>query len=292
MTGRWWIDGGLLADSEATIHAGDHGVTVGDGVFETVAVRDGIALAMSRHLQRLERSLAMVGIQGVSADEVRVAAEGLLAQTPGATRLRISVTSGAGPAGFGPSGLARGQRATLALWAGPGVARDHCDAVTAPWRRNEYSAVAGVKSTSYGENAVMAAFAAQRGADECLLANTSGDLCEGIGSNIFVELDGEILTPSLTSGCLPGIARGLAIEWGVAAGLPVVEAGPGELPYEVLERVAQGSAFAAVSSSTRGVQNVRSLNGEPLGSGTLLVQLHHIFVKELKAHPDPTPLVR
>ena len=57
--------------------------------------------------------------------------------------------------------------------------------VTVPWPRNERSAVAGLKTTSYAENVVALAHAAERGAGEAVFANTAGNLCEGTGTNVF-----------------------------------------------------------------------------------------------------------
>ena len=82
-----------------------------------------------------------------------------------------------------------------------------------PWVRNERSAVAGLKTTSYAENVVALAYAKERGAIEAVFANTRGELCEGTGSNVFVVRDGVVWTPPLDSGCLAGITRALAVEW-------------------------------------------------------------------------------
>jgi len=85
--------------------------------------------------------------------------------------------------------------------------------VTAPWTRNENGALAGVKSTSYGENVRALAFALERGASEAILLNTAGNLCEGTGANIFCVFGTEVVTPPLSSGPLAGITRDLVCEW-------------------------------------------------------------------------------
>ena len=85
--------------------------------------------------------------------------------------------------------------------------------VAVPWTRNERSAIAGVKTTSYAENVVALAHAAERGATEAVFANTAGHLCEGTGSNVFYVVGGELRTPTLGSGCLAGISRALLLEW-------------------------------------------------------------------------------
>ena len=82
-----------------------------------------------------------------------------------------------------------------------------------PWVRNERSAVAGLKTTSYAENVRALAYAKARGGSEAIFANTVGNLCEGTGSNIFCVYDGELVTPTLESGALAGVTRELVIEW-------------------------------------------------------------------------------
>ena len=82
-----------------------------------------------------------------------------------------------------------------------------------PWPRNERGALAGLKTTSYAENVVALAHAAERGATEAVFANLPGHLCEGTGSNVFYVVDGELRTPTLASGCLAGITRALLLEW-------------------------------------------------------------------------------
>jgi len=148
----------------------------------------------------------------------------------------------------------------------------------------------GLKSISAGENAVMRAFVQSRAADEAMLANTKDMLCEGISVNVFVERGGEIVTPPLSSGCMSGVVRGLALEWGAEAGLPVRLALDDELPYEVLEEVLDKRAFLAVTSATRSVQAVENLDGLNLDHGPLLAQLHEVYEERADREPDPAPV--
>ena len=172
----------------------------------------------------------------------------------------------------------------------PSIRPATCRAIRVPWRRNEYSPLAGVKTTSSGENALMFAHAASRGADEAILGNGQGELCEAISANVFVEVDGEILTPPLASGCLPGIARALALEWGAAQGLPVRVALSGELRYDdVLARIAGRAGALAVTSVTRGVQQVTVLDGAGVHSGPLLGSLSALWEERANADADPAP---
>ncbi len=124
-----------------------------------------------------------------------------------------------------------------------------------------------------------------------ILANTHGDVCEAISANVFVEIDGQILTPPLASGCLPGVARSLALQWGAADGLPVREATPGELRYDdVVSRIAGRAGSIAVTSATRGVQQVTVFDGVDVVTGPQLGKLKTLWEHRASEDPDPAPV--
>lgn len=176
----------------------------------------------------------------------------LAAESHELARLRITWT-----AGFAPPGSGRGSGPpTLAVVLAPMQQRaDPASVVTVPWPRNERGAVAGLKTTSYAENVVALAYAAERGADEALFANTVGHLCEGTGSNVFYVLDGELRTPTLASGCLAGVTRGLLVEWLGAREI--------DEPIEIL----QDAAEVFLASTTRDVHPVVRCDGRSLEIG-------------------------
>ena len=278
-----WADGRLRDAAEPVLAVVDHGVTVGDGVFETCGVVRGSAFALTRHLARLERSATGLGLEPPDLDAARAGVAAVLAARPDLGRVRITVT-----AGPGPLGSARGDgRQTLLVVAGPAGRPTPSRAVRVPWTRNERSAVAGLKTTSYAENVVALAEARRRGADEALLANTVGELCEGTGSNVLVERDGEVLTPALSSGCLAGITRELVLEWSAAAGLPVREAAPGELPFTVLDEVLAGRAALGLSGSVRTVVPVVELDGTPVAPGPVLAEVAALYAAREADDVDP-----
>ncbi|HEV7171481.1 aminotransferase class IV, partial [Pedococcus sp.] len=217
---RVWVNGRLTGVDEPAVAALDHGVTVGDGAFETCKVDRGQVFAATRHARRLDRTLAGLGLPAADHDYI---AEGTKAALEaGGTidfgRLRYSVTGGAGPLGSDRDDSAL----TYIVTAGE-QPRPPASATVAvvPWVRNERSAVAGLKTTSYAENVVALAYAKARGAIEAIFANTRDELCEGTGSNIFVVQDGVVLTPPLDSGCLAGITREVTLEWCREEGVPV-----------------------------------------------------------------------
>jgi branched-chain amino acid aminotransferase len=266
---RAWVDGRLLGSGEPVLLANDHGLTVGDGVFETAKILNGEVYALTRHLRRLGRSATGLGLPEPDTERLRRGIRELLSADGPIPfgRLRITVTGGPGPLG---SERVAGA-ATQILQA---VAQDpppsSCAVIVAPWVRNERSPVAGLKTTSYAENVVALSYAKAQGASEALLANTRGELCEGTGSNVFVAVDGELVTPPLFSGALAGISRELLLEWSVEAGHPIREH---TLPLDVLGDAPE----VLLTSSIRDVQPVHSLDGRELSApgelGTRAIEL-------------------
>lgn len=255
---RVWVDGQPPGPG-ATVGALDHGLTVGDGVFETAKVVDGVPFALDRHHDRMDRSLAAIGLARL--DRARLT-EGIVAVLGQGGmpfgRLRCTVTAGVGPLGSERLDGAATYVVSAMVVDRPGPTTT---VAVVPWTRNERSALTGVKSTSYADNVVALAAAKQRGHTEALLANTAGLLCEGTGSNVFVVLDGVVMTPSLESGPLAGITRALTIEWLREEGVEVVE---DQLPLSIL-----GDADEVwITSSTRDVAVVTHVDVVP--TATLL----------------------
>jgi len=209
---RAWVNGRLLDDPRApALTVSDHGFTVGDAVFEAVKVVDGQPFALTRHLTRMAGSAAGLGLPALPADDVRAGVAAVLAaEDLPLGRLRITYSGGVAPLGSG-----RGDSPpTLVVVADTlKVTAPTTSAVTVPWPRNERSALAGLKTTSYAENVIALAHAHEQGASEAVFANLAGNLCEGTGSNVFYVVEGELRTPSLASGCLAGITRALLLEW-------------------------------------------------------------------------------
>jgi branched-chain amino acid aminotransferase len=245
-----WLDGRLVPASEARVSAFDHGITVGDGVFETLRVYRGVPFALRRHLDRLARSATGLGLPVPDRALLeRACREAVAAAGLPEARLRLTVTGGPGPLG---SGRGDGPPTVLAAVAPLAPVAPASAVAVAPWPRNERGPLAGLKTTSYGENVVLLAWAAARGADEAVVGDTRGRLCEGTGANVFVVADGRLRTPPLTSGCLAGVTRALVLEH-----LDVEEV---DLPLDALA----GADEAFLTSSTREVQPIGNVDGHPL----------------------------
>ncbi|QIB46857.1 aminotransferase class IV [Streptomyces aureoverticillatus] len=270
-----WLNGGLHDLDSARVSVLDHGLTVGDGVFETVKATAGRPFALTRHLDRLARSARGLGLPEPDQAEVRRACAAVLDANPTELgRLRITYTGG-----LSPLGSDRGdQGPTLVVALGETKRRpDSTAVITVPWTRNERGALTGLKTTSYAENVVALARATEQGATEALFANTVGQLCEGTGSNVFVVLDGEIHTPPVASGCLAGITRALAVEW--------TGAHETDLPLDVLDRADE----VFLTSTLRDVQAVhrvddRELPGAP---GPVTAKAMRVFAERAADDLDP-----
>lgn len=279
---RIWLSqadepGQLVDASQARVSVLDHGFTVADGVFETLKVTGGVAFAVSRHLDRLERSAAGMGLPAPDRDRVRVAIAETIAANAEALgelgRLRVTFT-----AGEAPLGSDRGEAGpTLVIAASPMKPWPESAAVvTVPWPRNERSPLAGIKSTSYAENVLALAQAHDHGAGEALMGDTRGRLCEGTGSNVFVVVDGRLITPTLDTGCLPGVTRALVLEWSSA-----IEE---DVPFESLKDAEE----VFITSSTRDVQPVHRIDGRSLPApGPVTGAVMAEFARRSQADVDP-----
>ena len=299
---RIWVNGVLREPGDASVSVLDRGFTVGDGVFETLKVVEGRPFALERHLDRLERSARALGLPRPDRELVRAACAEVLAAEPlPLGRLRITCTSG--PAPLGPVRVpgpghgdapdtepaadpaaepadtgAEPDALTLVVAAAAVTPRpDTATVVTVPWTRNEHSAIAGIKATSYAENVVALARAHEHGADEAVFGNTGGLLCEGTGSNVFVVLGGRLLTPPLSSGCLGGITRALVLQW--------CDAEERDLPLSVLRDAEE----VFLTGSLRDVQAVSRVDGRELpgAPGPVTARVAAVFAERSAAEPEP-----
>jgi branched-subunit amino acid aminotransferase/4-amino-4-deoxychorismate lyase len=270
------MNGDLLPDDEARISIFDHGLVVGDGVFETIKVADGRPFALTRHLARLGRSAAGLGIPAPDLDQIRAGALAVIDASPTVplARMRITVTAGIGPLGSERAGSPPTAIVALAEQSRPAA---FVDVAVVPWPRNERGALSGLKTTSYGENVRALAYAAEHGGNEAIFGNTVGDLCEGTGTNIFVVLGGRLITPPLSAGCLAGVTRALVIEW--------VSAAEENIALADLSNAEE----AFLTGTTRDVQPIRNVNGVELPAvpGPITRKAAEVFAMRGGESPDP-----
>jgi branched-chain amino acid aminotransferase len=270
------MNGVLYPDDEAKISVFDHGVVVGDGVFETIKVSHGVPFAMTRHLDRLSRSAAGLGLPELDVEAIRAGATAVIEAAPTSPleRLRVTVTGGVSPLGSERGNSPSTVIVAMAEQAKPAAT---VDVVVVPWPRNENDALAGLKTTSYAGNVRALAYAREHGGGEAIFANTIGNLCEGTGTNVFIVSGGQLITPPLSAGCLAGVTRALVIEW----------AGAAEEDVPISALTAAEEAF--LTGTTRDVQPIRSVNGSRLAAapGPATQKAAEVFATRSAESPDP-----
>jgi len=286
---HFWVNDDLIDVADAKISVLDHGFTVADGVFETLLVLDGQVFARDLHLTRLAKSASGLGIALPEVSKLNLAIDQVLGahQAMDFGRLRLTVTSGSGPLGSERSNAEPTLVVTISAqdkWP------ESTSALLVPWTRNEDSPLAGLKTTSYAENAFALEAAKSRGFSEALYCDTSKRLSEGTGSNVFLVSNGVVVTPSDASGLLRGVTRDLVIKWA------------GESGIEIKQRdVSSAELWEAqelfLTSSTRDVLPIANLasldaslevgNQRTLDVGTVTLKLAEIFQQQRTRNMNP-----
>jgi branched-chain amino acid aminotransferase len=239
-----WCNGQWLPAANYPGAAQDRGAFLGLGLFETMLALDGALVFADRHLARLHQSCERLGWSVELTNLREIAAELLVKNqlTTGRARLRLIVTAGSGP----HNDLTPGADRLVWLAAFPaGETPESVALCLSPWPRNERSPLAGLKTACYAENLIALDHARRHGFDETIFLNTAGHLCETATANLFLVRNGVLLTPSLDSGCLPGIGREVLLELATANAIPSKER---PLTQEDLHSAEE----IFISSSTRG----------------------------------------
>lgn len=250
-----WLDGGLA--EHGAIDPADRGFTLGDGLFETIRARGGAPCHLARHLARLRRGAALLGIPVGPSDAALAQAIGALlaAEDLGDAALRLTLTRGPAPRGVLPPAE---PRPTLLITAGPIAPAPPARAIIAgATRRNEASPLSRVKSLNYLDGILARLEAERAGANEALLLNTQGRLAEATAASLVLLLEGALVTPPVADGALPGIARELLIERRGLAERPLA-------PEDLLR------ADSACLANSLGIRPLVSVDGRPIGDGGTL----------------------
>lgn len=173
----------------------------GDGIFESLKTVEGVPFALTRHMARARRSAAILGMRIQTDAEIRQAILDLLDRAPESLefgRLRIR---------FHKSGEFDLTHETYHPWTSPAT----LTIIDRPIDEN--SPLVGIKSLPFTENIECLRLAHEEGFDEGVRLNLSGVVAESATSNLLLKVGGRWVTPSLASGCLPGITRELALQW-------------------------------------------------------------------------------
>jgi branched-chain amino acid aminotransferase len=268
-----WCNGQWLDPADFHIAPTDRGLMHGLGLFETILALDGKPVFAERHLARLAGSCERLGwpleIQGL-----REIMSELLVQsgfTFGRSRVRLSVTGGSGAVGDLTAGEDRLILMTANRAAEPPA---RTTANLSPFVRNERSALSGLKCSAYAENLVALDHARRLGFEETVFINTAGNLCEAATSNLFLVKDGRLLTPSLESGCLPGVVREVVIGLAARLGVSCEET---DLPVALIREAEE----IFLTSSIRGVMGISRFGDRELPAGALTGELRLAWNEEV-----------
>ena len=268
-----WLDGRVMPVEEARISPFDRGFLFGDGVYEVVRFFDGVGMAMRLHLERLERSLALAGIEGFSAPEAErvmhavMRAEGLrdaavyLQVTRGAAATRTHIP----PTGLRPTVFA------FASACAPLSALDQAAPIAVVVRPDDRWHRCEIKTISLMGSVLPMLEAARMEAEEAILVR-DGLVSEGSSSNVMVVRGGAVVTPpiDMDPSILHGTMRHLALEAARAEGL-VADVRP--LP---VQEMLQADEIIIVSSK-RVLAGVTRLDGRGFGDGEVGPVAHRLI---------------
>jgi branched-chain amino acid aminotransferase group I len=258
-----FLNGALVPRSGAGISAFDHGFLYGYGLFETMRAYSGRIFRLRQHLDRLAGSAAFLDIPLEGLDLGQACCDVLEANHLGDARVRLAVSMGAGEAAPDPPPHPEPTVLLVASEHTPIPQRRYEDgfkAIVSSIRQNSGSPVSRLKSASYLGNLLARREARAAGADEALLLNEHGCLCEGSSSNVFLVRAGGLHTPNEASGCLAGITRSAVVEVAAGLGIPVAQR---EVRLE--ELLEADEAF--VTNSVVEVMPLTAVDGKRIGRG-------------------------
>ena len=282
-----YLNGSLVPRSQARISPFDLGFLYGYGLFETMRAYSGRIFRLESHLERLTQSAKLLGLPLHAFDLKRACHDTLQANKLKEARIRLTVSMGEGEATPDPP---KHPRPTVLVTATRYVPladeayRKGYKAVVSTIDQDSQSPLSRLKSTNYLNHILARREARAAGADEAILLNERGFLCEGSTSNIFLVSKGELITPDKESSCLPGITRQVVLE--LAHGLGI---GISEREVQLEELLHAGEAF--LSNSIMELMPLVEVNGQRIGRGKVTERLMLVYreavVRETKKGLKP-----
>lgn len=246
-----WLNTGLVPEDVASINISDRGFTLGDGVFETFAVQHGRVLRLKEHLDRLRLGCAVLKFSYPDIDLVSALYETVTSNDQKEGVLRLTLSRGCAARGLLPPIKSH---PTLVITAASRPERDDpaCCYIARGTRRNEHSPLSRIKALSYLDNILALQEAVDRGGNEALLLNTSGNAVCSSRANLFMVQAETIYTPFVEDGALPGIMRSVLMEK-----MPIVE--------KKLQPLDLYQADEIFLTNSLGIRSVREVDGRGIG---------------------------
>lgn len=232
-----WLDGRLVRGADATLSLFDRGARDGEGIFETVRVYDGRPSDWQRHMERLVLSAAELGFPVPAGPGTLRAALDEVLEADGLRDAVARLTVTRGVPGGRPTRTGAWVEAEplgARLWSGVRTGTASAIFSKLPF---EPGPLGRHKTTSRLAYALAREEARAARADEALLVSAAGEVLEGAVSSVFAVIRGEVLTPPLARGILPGLARRRVIELCGEIGVPVREHAIGRADLAAAEEV-------------------------------------------------------
>ena len=263
---RVHIGGSICPPEEAKVSVFDRGFLYGDSVYETIGTFQGRLFAARDHLDRLERSAERIGLRTPPRATIEKAmAETIAAAGFPESRVRVILTRGAGKLDLDPASIDDTQLVIMVFPLGAPTPEMYdkgvAVAIVSITRNSPAAMDPKVKSGNYLNNVLALGEARRRNkAYEAILCGGDGSIAEGSTSNIFIVTGGEVRTPPPEVGILDGITRSKVIELCRGNAVPFAERriSPDEL---------RGADEAFITSATRGVLPVTTVDEKPVGAG-------------------------
>ena len=242
----------LVAMQEVRLSPGQAGLLNGWGVFTTIRIYDGRPFAFDRHWSRLTTDANRLKIPSGWQPENVFEHLGELIDAnqvkEGCARIYLVYNR----VGSWVSDEAMPEVDLILYTADLPNRKGPARLGLQPFGRYASSPLAGVKVTSWLENVWMLDQALRRGFDEVILLNEHNEVTECTAANVYCVRDGEVTTPPLTAGCLPGVTRAILLELGEQFGARVKEG-----PLRTEDLWAADEVF--ITSTTREIQPVSQI---------------------------------
>lgn len=252
-----WFNGEFIS-GKISLDAADRGLTLGDGLFETVAVIKAKPVWLKEHVARMAKSAQELGL-GFDEAALRSGVAAVLQKSTDAQEvLRITLTRGVVP-GRGLAGTGPAPRLLMTLAKFEAPAAGTITLATSKIRRNETAPSSRLKTLSYID-AIAAAREVMGLADDALMLNTKGHVASTTIGNLFVIKGQSLLTPAADQGILSGITRAKLLHHAGSLGLHAREA-----MLTVDDIHAADAVFR--TNSLRVVTQVTMLDGKSLRQG-------------------------
>ena len=282
-----YIDGKFYPESEAKISVFDHGFLYGDGVFEGIRSYNGVVFKLREHIDRLYNSAKaiMLDIPMTKDEMIEAVLETLRKNGLKDAYIRLVVTRGKGDLGLDPRKCPKPSVIIITvplLQLYDEKVRERGMSMIVSWvRRDSVDATTHeIKSLNYLNSILAKIEANNAGADEAIILDPNGFICEATGENIFIVKDGKLFTPPSTSGALPGITASVIKEIAQKLGYQVIEKG-----ITVAELYNADEAF--LTGTAAEVMPIREVNKRQIGEGKMGPVTRRILKKFMEYTRDP-----